>query len=318
MRGRFFSGNAGFVTAWILMSVMTMVSFPFMSGHPANGNGFCYMLDSSLFLPSVSCIAEWTLLSLISLGMVLINRKNNFIPTLTTVHASVFMLLCAACPVLSTNLSSSLIIAAMNLIALQLLYRAYKSNSANSGNVHALFFTGIIFAAGSLFQFVCVWYILFYICAAAVLKLLDIKSLLAMIAGVLTPLWIMCGLFGWPLPGFSLPEPGIQMPDGSPVQIFMLIVAAVGIILSFSNYFSSSLNNLQMRTMQHAMIIPGIGSCLLLALHGGQEGVSASVFMFTAYQVGYLSGLSHQKGAAGVLGLTLTLSVIFLILILNG
>lgn len=325
MRGRFFSGNAGFFTAWILMSVMAVASFPFRDTIPENGNGFSCAVDPSLLLPEVSYLLEWGLLTLIAAGMVLINRKNNFIPTLTTVHASVFMLLCAADPVLTGGISSGLILAAMNLISLQLIYRAFKSGGKSGREyVPALFCVGLIFSCGSLFQYVSVWFIPLYIFAAATLKLVDFRSLAAMFAGIAVPYWIIAGVCGFRIPGFRLPEISLVFADRLSLELvkeemYVLTVAVVSLILSFRNYFSEALNNMQMRAMQRAMIIPGIGSYLVVfATGGGMDAISATVFMFTAYQVGYLSGVSNQRGAGFALAFTAVFCITSLIFILNG
>lgn len=228
-----YSGNPGFVIALLLMSAMTFVAtlcFPQLTG--AQGNGFFYSLDfSGVLSPWGSRLAEWMLLSGIAAWMVFVNRRYNFISTLTTVHASVFMLLCAAVPWITDCLGQGAFLAAANLLILRYLYRASRAPHHRERSVTAMFLVGFVYSAGSLCQYAFAYMMPLAILSAVILKIVKWRETGALILGIFTTFSLMCLNLGhWPefrWPAFSLPAVGGDLLQWFYFSLFVALIALV-------------------------------------------------------------------------------------------
>ena len=324
MRNSAYSGNLGFVIALILMSAMTLMSyFSVIPAPEQESHGFLFAFEPWRIPRPVSVIARWLLIVAISVGMVLVNRRYNFIPTLTTLHASVFMILCAADPGMSRGIGPGILFAVVNLVALFLLFKAFRHGGKPSESASAIFLIALFCSSGSMFQYAFVFLIPLYAICAAMMKIFRFREVGALVIGTATPYWIFFGLKDMSFPGFRLPEfVPFSVAPGMDNAIFMIYVsslAVIGFLLSMKNIYSLLSSNLQLRMLGRGMILTGIGVSALFMIDASLVAVFAvAVYMFTSFQTGYLSGFSRQRGSGWILSITFLFSLTFLILMLNG
>lgn len=325
MEAKSLSGNSGFVVALIIMSAMCVTGNMFSDTYPTPETfGLCP--DTTLpkscpeYLPE---ILQWGLITGTATFMVLINRRYNFIPSLTTIHASVFLILTGTDIWFDSFLSFSTLLAAANLFAIASIFKAYRSHQPKKEGTEALFLIALVFATGAIFNHAFLFFIPFYPIAAIFLGLLSWKSIAATILGICAPYWIILGFSLLNPPSVIPPEltfPYAGFFNTTELWFIMLItlIASATVIILMRNSISLLSAGKQTRDMGHAISVLTLFPILLIIVDFRNfHSYIPSLFMFAGFQTGYLTGFRNHHGASAIFLLTLILSVSTLILIIH-
>lgn len=301
------AGNAGFAVSALLALLMGLVAMNFMPESVAFGSGFYSVPGCGFLLSGIpGALAGWGILMLTAIMMVIIKRSFNFIPTLTKIHASLFLVIAGANPLLSGMTGISSLLALANVTSLFLLFSRYGKGNGRD----VMFYIGMIFSAGSFLDYSFLPMIPAYALSALVLKIFGFRELLAVLLGIATPWWILAG-FTFPevpfpqLPDFTFSSTLLSSSSGI-IQIVMTgICALAGIMFFLSNSISMLSAGTAVRDMNRALAIPG-AMTLIMLLTGitGFAPYLASLCMFTAFEAGYFCA-THHKTSASVWWLTL-------------
>lgn len=152
--------------------------------------------------PILSSSVNYLLLLLIAVGYYVMNQRFNIINGQGAEMASFFLIMSCSNLWVSGRLSASVIMAAVNMVALWTLFGCYRSKNATQ----QLFMLGSLLSIGSMFQYGFLFLAPAYILMALTMQCLNFKGVLALLMGLVASYWIVIGLGIVPLDSFAMPQ----------------------------------------------------------------------------------------------------------------
>jgi len=297
--GRMITGIPGLIFSVLLAFALGVVAYLGPPLPDASGCGFFFHGPEGWGIPSgISFFLEWIVLGISAIAIVLLKGRFNFIPTLTKLPASLFIIMAGADPRLSTHLCTASLFALANIVSLWLLFSRYGKQRAEE----SLFFIALVFSAGSMFDYAFLPMIPVYAISAGLLKLLTLRSLSAMILGVATPWWILFGLDFPTLPTVLMPDWGgvfsLLSPQAGLASLIMVGFCAVaGTVFTLSNSISLMSAGTATRHMINAIGISAFTVLILTLLSiTGFTPYIAALYLFFAFEAGYFSSAHPGSG----------------------
>lgn len=296
-------GNASLALALLVYVVLSLTAYNY-GVHlvaPSVG-GICLPPPSQWGLqPFISLALNMLLIIGGAFWMININRRFNFIPSTSIIYASLFFFMAVGSPVLANGLNTSTLLLIANLAAMQLLFGEYgRSNPAPE----PLFVLGTIFSIGSMVHYSFLFFIVVYACVAVLLKVMQIRQIVALIIGVIAPYWILLGTGLVPVQSLHIPTPGVVWMSELP-GIEMLwpiltvgLTAFWGLMVALRNAFTLFSASTAIRAYNYALSLPAL-TCVVLLLIDWENFMVyyLPLSMFVALQAGYMSVTAHKPAA---------------------
>lgn len=241
-------GKIGMAGVAVAAAAMFILSYFFNPDLPVGGvPGICLPSPSywiqDPFLSWIVCTATT---AAITAGLYFLNHSFNFIKSTQPVLPAVFLLLTASNPWITNELNASIIICAVNIIALSTLFHTYNSENATQ----EMFLIATFLSVGSMFEYAFIPLIAAYLVGAVAMKVMRFKELMAFAMGLLAPYWVGIGLGIIPLDWFRLPEMSyIFGGQIIAIELYLLLVSVavaifigvvVGITVSIKLYAGNS------------------------------------------------------------------------------
>lgn len=123
--------------------------------------------------------------------MTFINGAFNLLRTSSILFVGVFAFMEAASPIISTRFGSGMIVAAGVLCAMALMYTTYQQPVTGTKRTFLVF---TLLSAGSMLQYAFVAYLPVFLAGCAQMRCFTFRSLLAAVAGMVVPWWILLGM----------------------------------------------------------------------------------------------------------------------------
>ena len=297
---KFISGYGGFALSAAIAFLMGGVAFMLGGDYPGTASrGFFFPAPQCWnLLPWVSFLLEWGVLFLCAVMIIAIKKRFNFIPTLTKIPASLFIICAGACTSLSTRLCSSSFLALSAIASLWLLFSRYRKGSA----AESLFLVGLIASAGSFFDYSFIALVPAYIAGAVILKVSGPREMLALVLGAATPWWIAGGLTFFSFTGlecraFSSLSPLVSAADGiGGGYIFILYVTAI-ILFYLADLVPLSSAGISARNMNKEIAVPAFLTVILVfAGFPSSDVYGAPLALFASFMAGYFC--ASRRGVA--------------------
>ena len=150
---------------------------------------FPVLTASSMFL---TILASFSLIVLIVLLMLLMNRFLNLVRTNSKLYVGLFVLMVAVCPGVSGMSLNALVMAFVVMFSLMMMYTTYQRKIPT----RRIFLVFVLMSFGASMQWsYAAFFLAFFLCCGQ-MRCLSMRSLLAVIVGILTPPWILWG-FGY-------------------------------------------------------------------------------------------------------------------------
>lgn len=193
----------GFLVAVVLACAMSALTFFSGSSPLLEGElGICLPSPNRWqMLPLVSWLLNICLILGISITLSVMNKTYTFINSPDMLLPAAFLVMAAASPWISGLLTSSTILATVNIVCLVLLFGCFKSRNATQ----EIFIIATSLSIGSMFQYAFVFMVPVYIVIAIILKCFRFKEFLALLMGLIAPYWIGVGMGILRIDEFSLP-----------------------------------------------------------------------------------------------------------------
>lgn len=294
------TGKGGLALALLVWAVMA--AWAFIMRRPllnTADTGICFPSPATWsLLPGWSFAINCGAVVLAALGLVILNRRYNFIPSTTLLFASVFLIAAGACPWVMIRFSASTLLLGANFLGLCILLANYGRRQATTG----MFILATLFSWGSMCQYAFLFYLPVYMLSALLIKILRWKELLAMLMGIAAPYVIVLG-FGLVSPQqMQVPQLSNiwqQVADGS-IGVELLAVAGTTVTLSvlllLRNLPSLYSANTATRSMGYAFTLPMVVTAALMVIdYGNVLAYYLTMAFFGACQTGYLIAFGPRR-----------------------
>lgn len=264
------AGKLGFVISILLMLGMAALSyFAFPVDQPAGELGLTLWSPNLWEIPQpFSAIANALLLIAIAFALILFNKSNNFVKGNDLVFPAAFLILTAANPWLTHYLETTTILAAANLLCLSILFSRFgKRNNQNS-----LFYLASVIGLGTMIQYAFIPYALVYLLAAAMLKVIKPREVIAYLLGLAAPYWVLIGSGIIPIESFRFPTVHL-ITEGfaPPSDVLVMLIGTgatmlLGAIMLFNNAVNMTGASSKARSFNKVVNFVGISSAIFMVL----------------------------------------------------
>ena len=140
--------------------------------------------------PGLSLYVSLLVYVLSAFAIVAINRFYNLLHTLSLICGAFFLWMLGACPMSMGQVQGGMLLLIVMLISITLLFNAFD-NPSDTPRVFLAFF---LVTAGALTQYGFVPYLPILLMGCGQMRIFNVKTLLAVGTGILTPLWIVWGI----------------------------------------------------------------------------------------------------------------------------
>lgn len=250
----YFNGSAFMVLCAVALVVTAFVAKSFGITSPAiEGHGVFFSFKDPLIADGMLSAAVNVICLLLTGGILLaVNKVFTFVRSMTHLGASAFYLLSMANPAGLVSLNVGTLMCLLAALTLPPLFGAYQDRHSQRSIflIFALVTTGCMFHYGFLFL------IPAFLLGFLNMGVLNLKGLLAMLFGLLTPFWIVLGL-GIVPPTDAVAPQWLFMENLSltPIVGLAAVTAVLGIILAAMNLHTIMNYRMQPRVYNAFFII---------------------------------------------------------------
>ena len=150
--------------------------------------------NASISVINIQGFVAWLLNFIGILGVALLlpllNKDYSFVRSVTYVFSSTYMLMGIACPYMLVGLSDGVIMCLVTLFAAGLLFGIYQSRLPQ----RRVFLISVILSVCCMYNYTYVYLIPVFFVGFLQMRAMSIRSVLAMILGLITPFWIALGM----------------------------------------------------------------------------------------------------------------------------
>lgn len=205
-------------------------------------------LAGSITNATASIVANVACTLIIGILMVILNKTFNFIRSVTWIFSSVFLLLMAGNPISSGLLYSGTTMALCVAIITFILFASFQNRRAQRG----VFTTFALVTLMAMFQYTYMYLFIALILGYMLMQIMNLRSILAIIIGIITPFWIVLGCHFADFSDFSLPSyqslwTVMQRPQMHLSFISIIALSVFTIVLTCANLFQIINYKLQVR-----------------------------------------------------------------------
>lgn len=293
-------GKGGLMLSVILVAAISFFTFWRNETESMTGSfGICFPSpDEWNLLPVVSWAVAGGILLLLAVGLIILNRYYNFVKSPGYVLPSVFLIMTASVPCFTDQITSSLILAAVNFICLAISFSDYNSPDSTQN----VFVIATLLSLGSMVQYAFIFMIPGYMVIWLMFKSFRFRELVAMLMGLVAPYWVGIGLGLIPLENFRLtvPAPLFLGITPSVTQFIILINCGISaflfLLLTLNNAVKLYAGNTKIRMFNNAFNTLAI-ICILCMIfdYENLQTYMISFYMAISVQTGNFFALRQIK-----------------------
>ena len=209
-------------------------------------------------------------LSLLATGgiMLAVNKVYSFVRSVTHLLVSAFFLLQLANPLGLASFNAGTLLCLVTANSILPLFASYQDRHSQ----RSIFLIFAIIAAGSMFHYAFLALIPAFCLGFLYMGVFNIKGLLAMLFGLVTPFWIVLGLGIVSLDDFNPPQAAgiwhlIGQPQINRLLLLALATATTGIILAVSNLFTIINYRMQTRVYNYFFVVLLVTTVIALCVN---------------------------------------------------
>lgn len=289
----YFNGKAFMLLCAVALVAVTAVALVMgVEPAPIQGKGIFFSLQGALIEPGPMS-AGLNVLCLLATGAVMLalNKVFTYIRSMTHLFVSAFFLLQIAHPPGLVVFNAGTLLSMVTALAAMPLFASYQDRHAQ----RSVFLIFAIVAAGSMFHYGFLVLLPAFVLGFLNMGVLNLKGLLAMLFGLVTPFWIVLGLRLVAPADFVAPDiHGVWELQGmmplSPVLILAALTAVLGIVLAVMNLMT--IMNYRMQTRVYnaffvfvlvAVVVALCLDCHAVAIYLPLLGLMTAVQLALAY-----------------------------------
>lgn len=306
---RFFHSRTCVAVMMIVTAIAAAVALDAgsMSG-PAGDRGFAFPSPNKWFEPGL--VSMWVNLLLnfaAAFLLIWLNKIYNTMRSLSSLAASMFLLMQAGWPELFTRFSGGTLTVVVLIMVTMLLFSAYQNPDAGRRVFLAMF----IISLGSLSQYTFLFYIPVVLLGMVQMKVFGAKTVCAALLGLITPVWILMG-FGILKPGdFYVPQIVSIISSTENIQLMAVAVSAIftlglGISFILMNFIKMLTYNSRIRAANGFLTVMLIFTMLFFLVDfNNMSAYIPTLNWLIAYQIGHYFATSASRSQyIGILSIT--------------
>ena len=223
-----------------------------------SGNGIFYslstrLIDNSLVSMGLNVVGILAITAL----TVLLNKNFGFIRAVTFSYASMFLLLQLANPFVCTQFYAGTAMCLVMVISMFVLFSTYQEKGFCQQRIFLIF---ALLAFCCMFQYAFLVLLVAFLIGFFLMGAVDVRGVLAMLLGIVTPFWIMIGLgithpLSARLPLIETIWTSWHLPQVQLVITTTAVVAVLSILLLIVNMFTILNYRLQIRVYNYFFIV---------------------------------------------------------------
>ncbi len=188
----------------ILLSAVAMWNAwtVFVTGEPAGAGAFASVPVVNPGAESLWLGVNMALVFVVMLAMAVLNRTYILLHTTSILYAGLFMVMEAGSSLITASDMSGTVLCLTVMVGLYIMYSCYQM----PGYTRSIFLVFLLLSAGCIWQWAFVVYIPVMILGCGQMRCLSMRSFLAAVIGVVTPVWILWGFGVISLQDFTLPQ----------------------------------------------------------------------------------------------------------------
>lgn len=266
---KFLNGRQFLILAAILFVFSTILSStleePTLQG---SISGVCFYSVAMLSLPSylsklfsiISIVGVCALLSLL-------NKAYSFIKDVTYVFASSFLLLNIATPEIATRLCDGSLLAVIVVLLAYILFSIYQSQYPQ----RRIFLISVILSSCCLFQYAFVYLIPVFFIGFLQMRAVNVRSVLAMLFGLVTPFWLMLGTGIVGMDEMQVPQlvnvwRDFDIKQSGYILVLFSTTAFLTLVLLFTNVLQIINYKMQIRAYNGFFLVLTIFTMIMMAV----------------------------------------------------
>ena len=249
-------------------------------------------------IPEVSWTLNLAFIVLTAFGLYLANKAYTFIPNPSIVVISAFVVMCCSNPWISGMLTSSVIMAAVNLYCISLTFGSFKERNASQ----CFFLIATMLSIGSMFQYAFVFMAPVYIAIGITLKCFRFRELLALLMGLVAPYWVSIGLGLIPPESINIPTfTNLFEGYSSKMELFsgtvnLSVTALFALLFGLNNLVKLYAGNSRRRLFNTSLNLMGIACVAMMAIDfNNMTAYMATFYMIAAVQFANVFALWNVK-----------------------
>lgn len=287
---------------------------------PVEGRGFGFAAPWE-WLPSrgLSLAAALACDLAVVAGIFIINRNFNLIRGLRgggLLFAALYMMMEGVAPS-AGHFSGGNLLVLVVLASIFLLYSVYQSH----GLTRRVLLVFAMLGAGSLVSYGFMPYILVMAAGCVQMRVMNLRTLIAIVAGTLVPAWILWSFGVISFDGFAVPAPSVILSSPDIMLTMPLAVGAtlVAVVAGFASGLLDMLQvyarNARTRAFFGLMAVTGLMTCILSVADFANVAFYAPLLNLTTAFLATLLYSFHPRGSLGAGTVVITvLTILYLAL----
>ena len=284
------------------LALMAAVALAWTMGvKPAStsGTGIFFSLDGELMGSGLLSAVVNLLCLLVTGGLMLaLNKVFSYVRAVTHLFVSSFFLLQLAHPASLVSFNSGTLLAIVTAIAAMPLFASYQDKHSQ----RSIFLIFAMVAAGTMFHYGFLVLIPAFLLGFLRMGVFDLKGLLAMLFGLITPFWIVLGLGIASPADFAMPHiNGIWHRPADTSATLLLILTAftalLGVILAVINLFTIMNYRMQTRVYNAFFVFVLVAVFIALCVDYSDVAVYLPLLnLMVAVQIAHVHTLHPMHG----------------------
>ena len=296
----YFNSRA-FMVLSALALVVTAVMAWAMGVKPAasGGSGIFFTLDGELMGNSALSVTLNVLCLLVTGGMMLaLNKVFNYVRAVTHLFVSAFFLLQLAHPASLVTFNAGTMLSLVAAVSAMPLFAAFQDKHSQ----RRIFLLFALATAGAMFHYGFLALIPAFLLGFLNMGVLNLKGMLAMLFGLITPFWIVLGLGIASPADFVAPQfHGIWHQPGDPAATLLLVLTALtsllGIVLAVVNLFTIINYRVQTRVYNAFFVFVLVSVIMAICLDYGDVAFFLPLLnLMVAVQIAHVHTLHATHG----------------------
>lgn len=272
----YFNGQPFMILCALLLMAGTAVALS-MGVRPAHveSSGIFFTLNGPLFEPGPLSAAINVLCLLVMGGVMLaLNKVFSYIRSVTHLFVSSFLLLQLAHPSGLVAFNAGTLLALVTVLLVLPLFASYQDRHSQRN----IFLVFAVIAAGSMFHYGFLVLIPAFLLGFLYMGVLNLKGVLAMLFGLITPFWIVLGM-GIATPADFVPPhfDGIwNLTDVHEVRVTHVVatlIALMGLVLAVMNMMTILNYRMQTRVYNAFIVLVLVMAVIALCIDCGNMAV---------------------------------------------
>lgn len=299
---RYFHSRNCTALTFVFAAAMTYMAF--RTGHvdEITGSRGTVFPSPNRWLPpgELSLVISLAAMALTATSFIALNKVFNFMRAPSALTSSLYITMLTSLPMAAGQFYGGTLMCLVLLGVTALMFSCYGDTSAN----RLVFLIFFILATASLIQYAFMFYLPVAVLGLAQMRILNLRSIIAAVTGIICPIWILYGLglmdtadIGWP--HFASTFSRLSLPD------MITVFAAVGITIGLgfgsmcANLIKILSYNAKFRAYNGFLTLLLISTILLTIVDYNNLSVYFPLLCLAgAYQVAHYFSIRRPKGVA--------------------